>query len=145
MQDSDTGIGRGTTLSMLVVAEKRFFVWNAGDSRIYQSSRRQLHLLTEDDSKEGMLTRCIGSFSWRGVFTHRGRVHKNAVFLVCTDGFYKRMPKEVLDAVMFPKTGIIPQQAEALLRDAALRSIAHGEKDDMSAVYVMTGRKGIIS
>lgn len=142
MKECREGIRMGTTLSMLVVAEKRFFVWNAGDSRIYQSNRGKAELLTKDDSMEGRLTRCIGSFSWKGVFTGRGRVRRDTVFLVCSDGFYRKMPKEVLEADVPKRAEAAEQRAKALLREAAMRNVSHGEKDDMSAIYVIVKKRG---
>lgn len=140
MQQYSSGQGMGTTLSMLVVAGEYYFVWNAGDSRIYCTERRTPRLLTVDDSREGRLTRCIGSFSWRGLFTRKGKVHGSAVFLVCSDGFYRRMSKEMLETVLENKKGITLREA-AMLREIAGRNEARGETDDASAVYVRVAKR----
>lgn len=126
----------GCTLSLLLVLNRRYFVWNAGDSRIYGGRRGKVKLLTKDDVWKGMLTKCIGNFPWRGVTASKGWVRKNDTFLVCSDGFYRRLLQRELQAVLRGEQICTERQAQNLLREAASRIRSKDEKDDISAIYV---------
>ena len=43
----------GTTFSMLLLVQKRYFIWNVGDSRIYRKIAKDIRQLTEDDTRAG--------------------------------------------------------------------------------------------
>ncbi len=125
----------GCTLSMLIIIEHRYFVWNVGDSRVYKKKRGHMRSITVDDVSGGRLIRCIGSFSWKGVYTMWGHACRDEVFLVCSDGFYRRLTDVEFKAIV---SDSIDTEAAAgrLLKEAGARFRAKGESDDMSAIYV---------
>ncbi len=128
----------GCTLSMLLICENRYWIWNLGDSRIYRSRRRRTKLLTKDDVQKGMLTRCLGSFKWQGVSFKTGHVMQNDVFIVCSDGFYHRFSEKEMRMIMTARISC-EEQAQRLLREAVQRLRAKGETDDISAIYIKVG------
>lgn len=128
----------GCTLSMLLICENRYWIWNVGDSRIYRCRWRRIKALTRDDVQNDMLTRCMGSFEWHGTSFKSGHVMKNDVFLVCSDGFYHRLSKSEMKMIMTAKVSN-EEQAQRLLREAVQRLRSKGEKDDVSVIYVKEG------
>lgn len=133
-----TKVKCGCTLSMLLICENRYWLWNIGDSRIYRCGWKRIKQLTKDDVQNGMLTRCMGNFRWQGTAFKTGYVKKNDVFLVCSDGFYHRFSKSEIRMVMTAKVSG-EEQAQRLLREAVQRLRSKGEKDDISVIYVRAG------
>lgn len=127
---------QGCTLSMLLIIDRKYFLWHAGDSRIYRGRGKKVKQMTADDVYQGMLTNCIGTFPWKGVITQRGYLKKKDTFLVCSDGFYKRITKEEMDAVLLGEDACGERKAKRVLKEAAARARMRGEKDDLSALYV---------
>ena len=84
------GLQTATTLSALMFVGEKYFVVHAGDSRIYTSSDKGLVLLTVDSVTEtGKLTSYIGRRDNPELFYSEGEA-SNGVFLLCSDGLYKR-------------------------------------------------------
>lgn len=130
-----TGEKMGTTVSMLLLAEKTCYLWNAGDGRIYfKRGKKPVKLLTKDDFREGCLTKCVGSFSWSGVNVRTGKLKKGDTFLICTDGFWKLLTGNILDTVM--KTEASEKKMKRVLREVNERNRRRGEKDDSTAVLL---------
>lgn len=90
----------GTTLSALLVVEDVFVIVHVGDSRIYRYQSNVWHQMTRDDTvrekageeapNPGALTACIGITQPLPLFYCDGEVHTPDLFLVCSDGFYRR-------------------------------------------------------
>ena len=96
----------GTTVAAILLTQKRYYIVNMGDSRVYELTDR-IRQLTKDHSwvareveagrispeeaehhpKRNVLTQCIGAP--RQVFADMffGTTKKNAVYLLCSDGF----------------------------------------------------------
>lgn len=127
---------QGCTLSMLLLVDGRYFIWHVGDSRIYRGRKRNAKALTTDDVYRGMLTKCIGTFPWKGVVAHKGHLWKKDTFLVCSDGFYKKLSDKELETVLLGAQICGERQAQKMLVEAATRIRAKGESDDISAIYI---------
>lgn len=132
----------GATLSMLLLTGRDFYIWNIGDSRIYQKSKKAVRQLTKDDSQNGMLTKCIGTFPDQQFFVYCGKTREGEAFLVCSDGFYRRLTPADLDAVLQAGSGPECIKPKAVLKEAAKQNRVRGERDDISAVLVRCVKKG---
>ena len=130
----------GCTLSMLLICGGNIHMWNVGDSRIYRGRKKYVRLLTRDDVLKGMLTKCIGSFKWQGVSYRRRRINRKDCFLVCSDGFYSRLTPDEMRNIVTTKAAN-EEQAGRMLKEAALRLRAKGEKDDISVIYIKPGKE----
>jgi len=130
------GLNLGCTLSMLLVIGRIYYIWNVGDSRIYLGRRKNIHALTKDDLLRGMLTRCIGSFSWKNTFSCHGKIRRKDTFLVCSDGFYRRISEQNLRELLAVKRIRSECQAKRCLQEIEKRNRARGEKDDSTAVFI---------
>ena len=118
----------GTTMSMLILWEKRYLIWHLGDSRIYRLKRgreAKVQLLTKDHAdNEGRLFKCIGNF---GYFVPD--------FLICSVGFRKRIEMDEMGEALSPSR-IRENRIRKHLREIGDAAMRRGERDDISAVYI---------
>ena len=91
----------GTTLTLFFVLQNRFYLMHIGDCRIYRI-RKQMILLTEDDGEGHFLHKCIGAGKWEKPQWKCGKLKKNTGFLICSDGFYRKLKTEELAACAAP-------------------------------------------
>ena len=95
-QARNLGIRTATTLSALLLTGGRYYIVHAGDSRIYSWGEEGLRQLTRDDiTQEGKLSERIGRSSRPSLFYSEGESEKR-IFLLCSDGLYKRMEPDYL-------------------------------------------------
>lgn len=89
-----------TTCSALLLKEgfRNAYIVNVGDSRIYSFSNSYLEVLTQDDNMPGnsnILTKYIGLEGLKPLEINQFEVDSNQNFLICSDGFYSLMEKDV--------------------------------------------------
>ena len=147
----------GTTATALLLTEGRYYILQVGDSRCYEIERRVTQL-TEDQSlvwreyKEGILTReeaekdprrnilleCIGADQRVNPQFVFGTPKKNAVYLLCCDGFYHELSqnelKTELSAASTGDEDSIRRRLEGLINTCMDRQ----EQDNISALAVRT-------
>lgn len=130
-------IQMGTTLSVLVLFEGKYLLWNLGDSRIYRFTGKKAECLTVDHvSAEGRLTKCVGGFGYF-VPDHRyGAARKGEGFLLCSDGFYRQISREELWDVLAASQLTDEEQICRHLKELADCAERRGERDNLSAVYI---------
>ncbi|RKI93685.1 serine/threonine-protein phosphatase [Parablautia intestinalis] len=127
----------GATLSLLFVWQRRYVIVHLGDSRIYLCHKKGVKQLTADHCDGGRgLTRCIGSFPFQAPDILDGKIYGKCGFLLCTDGFYRKLGKEIFD-VLNPDDIESEEQVKRRLREMAAISCKRGEQDNMSAVYAV--------
>lgn len=132
----------GATISLLFIWKRNYMIFHLGDSRIYQCGRKGMRLLTRDHSDGGRgLTKCAGSFPFQPPDICLGRVHKEGGFLLCTDGFYRRIEREMFK-VLAPDDIAGDEQIARRLRELGMEALKRGEKDNMSAVYLIASERG---
>lgn len=129
----------GTTLSLLVIWEKKYLLWHLGDSRIYRISgkkrvkTRQLTVDHADAHKR--LTKCVGSFGFFLPDFKMGTVKKNEAFLICSDGFWNKITINEIGEVLSP-FGMTEERCDRRLREIGEAALQRGERDNLSAVYI---------
>lgn len=133
------GLSLGTTMSLLVLWEKRYLLWHLGDSRayrLYDKKRTKIKLLTKDHTKgRNELTKCIGSFGFFVPDFQMGTVKHGDAFLICSDGFWHTMNlKEIGEALA--SSQMKEENMKRRLREIGEAAMRRGEKDNLSAVYV---------
>lgn len=141
----DRGIRIGTTVTALLLVERKYHIWHSGDSCLYRvtsfAGRARIRRLTESHAADGRtLTKCIGSFPWQQPDTAKGRLAvKQNTFLLCSDGFWRRLGEARFCTAFAPKELMREEQLYRRLREAAEYAKKHGETDNMSAVLIRTG------
>lgn len=137
MQEYDQTASMGTTASILLFVGRQYYWWHAGDSRIYRKRKRGgMKLLTRDDWNQGRLLNGIGSFPWKGIQGRSGSLSRGDGFLICSDGFYNRLPEKILELVVSPAYKQSQQQIEGMLEEVVEKLEKAGERDDISAIYI---------
>lgn len=100
------GTNLGTTCTMMLIYDETYYIVHIGDSRIYEILD-QIHQLTEDqtvlareiarghvlpqdaakDARGSVLLQCVGASNVIEPQYLTGTVHKDAVYMLCSDGF----------------------------------------------------------
>ncbi|HEY5997633.1 MAG TPA: Stp1/IreP family PP2C-type Ser/Thr phosphatase [Candidatus Deferrimicrobiaceae bacterium] len=142
--------GMGTTLTALLLAEKRAYIAHVGDSRLYRLRSGKLAQLTNDHSmvaeqvRAGLLTaREARTSPYRHVITRALGIGREAApdvvehpaasgdtFLLCTDGLTDMLDDREIGAVLASGT---PRDSVKRLIDAAN---ARGGVDNITVVVV---------
>ena len=88
---NEKGVSTATTLSALLLIGRQYYIVHAGDSRIYSAGGDGLLPLTVDTVDDtGKLTTAIGRRDDPELHYSEG-IAVNDVFLLCSDGLYKRI------------------------------------------------------
>lgn len=146
------GVGErvGSTMTLLMLLDERYYICNAGDSRVYRLGEAGWEQLTEDQSlvadmlrngelteaeaerfgHKNVLTMCVGSFEQVRLFFAQGRLKTGDIFLLCSDGLYNALGKSGLDN--WRPAHVLPESAREL-RD---RIPAGAAADNVSAIVV---------
>lgn len=141
----DRGIRIGTTATAMLLWQGCFYVAHVGDCRIYEIEK-QVRQLTKDqvqgslgrawDTASHILIQGVGvSKTVRPVY-HSGDVKENAVYLLCTDGFWHKISIQELQQEFGPR-GLADEKA--MMRQGermAKEVIERGEKDNISVILL---------
>lgn len=145
-------IALGTTMSVLVLWEKRYLIWHLGDCRIYYltekkgfirgTAGRKIALLTRDHNEDlSKLTKCVGSFVPYFVPDFvTGIIPREGIFLLCSDGFWHLIREEEMEQVLSLKELTDEKQIEKRLQELGKAAIRRGERDNISALCVCIKR-----
>lgn len=134
-------IGLGTTVSAVFLWKKYYVTVHLGDSRIYQIRKKKIRQLTVDHKREkNRLTKCLSSFSYQIPDIRYGRVRNRTGFLLCSDGFYHFSEKELMKSLLSPAEINSEQAISKRLRELAVYGVKRGEKDNMTAIYLLCSR-----
>ncbi|MGG7179426.1 PP2C family protein-serine/threonine phosphatase [Clostridium paraputrificum] len=149
----ENSIKIGTTSSILLILNRRFYICHIGDSRIYTINEK-LNQLTKDHTyynklveegnieksktvKKSILTQCIGAnISIKPNFLV-GDLNKNTLFILCSDGFYNKMTEGEFFKMKYDleETSDYGYMGEVCTR--YIENIkAKGEKDNISVIGV---------
>jgi len=145
----------GTTLSVLLLTQDRFYAAQIGDSRIYVGNEAEEFFvaLTKDHSyvadmveqglmtaeqarvsnEKNILTRCIGVMREVQADYYDGELHSGDFFVICSDGFCSgTLPSDILRAMGLH--GSNKQFSQQALETAVRNRRAAGERDNITAV-----------
>lgn len=100
------GIRLGTTITVMLLSNDQYFILNVGDTRAYEITDKCVQItedhtvvaqeikmgkLTEEnalkDSRQHILLQCVGASETVCPDIFFGNTKKNAVYMLCTDGF----------------------------------------------------------
>ncbi|MCM1467433.1 MAG: protein phosphatase 2C domain-containing protein, partial [Alistipes sp.] len=140
------GFAVGTTATIFLTTGKQFAILHVGDTRVYRITKKyrvRVNQITNDHSvNDYMLTQSVGAVDAIVPDIIRGRMEKNEIFLLCTDGFrHKNSPADL-------KRGLNPEDIrsgddlEKKLRVYVDRARGLGENDDISVLAVMAQKEG---
>lgn len=147
----------GSTLSLLLTIDKRYYIKNVGDSRIYLARKKKIEQLTEDQSlvadmvrngeltkeeaktykRKNVLTMCIGVFDDIKTYSKQGKIKNNDTFILCCDGLHNHVPAETMLQIIRDKK-IASADKSAQLRNCIDAGQAN---DNVSCVICSYKRK----
>lgn len=129
----------GTTLSMLILLEKKYMLWNLGDSRIYCLSagrKNEICMMSpEYVQKSRKPLKYIGNIGFFSPDFMMGTIKSGEAFLLCSDAFRRRMNLEEIAEVLAP-IHMTEDRCKRRLREIGDAAMRRGECDNLSAVYV---------
>ena len=129
----NNNLDTASTLSALFFVDGYYYIAHIGDSRIYCYSDGLLTILTNDDVSEiGELTAYLGKYNDIFLQCYEGTA-PGKIFLVCSDGLYKRMDAGLLTEKML--------DWDKRPQDDPVNSLAHyvigrGEQDNITLALI---------
>ena len=132
------GIELGTTLTMLFVTEKKGYFFHVGDSAFFKGHRKLKRCSVVHHSKEGALVQAVGKGKNHKPQFGMFRVCSNQVYLLASDGFYRRCAKEICNKQWILKVMCDEKKIGELLIDTKNKVQELGEKDNISAICIRT-------
>ena len=94
--------------------------------------------LTKDHARgKHVLTKCVGSFGYERPDFCMGRIGNGQALLLCSDGFRHCVTNQELSEVLQPGQLREEEQITRRLQEIGEACMKRGEKDNMSAVYVL--------
>lgn len=146
----------GCTVAAAVFTADKVTFASAGDSRIYEFCRngegQPLHQLTTDHRPEGyaellstgkirhlsLVSRSLGTAKHLEVDIREKSRPANAVYMLCSDGLYNRLPSQVISGIL--GSPLAPRKMVGILvREAMLA----GEKDNISVICAAPAGKEV--
>lgn len=110
----------GTTVVVMLITESKYYIMNVGDSRAYEITSATLRQITDDqtlvarevklgnltpeqaekDPRRSVLLQCVGASPTVSPDMFFGEVNKNAVYMLCSDGFrHEISPYEIYNSL----------------------------------------------
>lgn len=135
----------GCTMSLLLTVDNQYYTFQVGDSRVY-SLRDDLIQLTTDDvvSREvngkvkQLLSNYMGKKPQLLMSKSQGIVRENELFLVASDGLYKRLQiKDLMLLKIINQDKFLEWECNNLLETIMER----GEKDNLSCAVILFGKQ----
>lgn len=130
----ELGLDTASTLSSLLIVDENYYIVHIGDSRIYswKPSTGLQALTTDFVSEDGKLNGYVGKR--KGIFPEylEGSL-EDCVFLLCSDGFYKRAEVGELTALVEEWDN---KQKRKVVENFIETLINRGERDNISCALV---------
>lgn len=127
------GADTASTLSAVLLVENDFFIVHIGDSRVYSYGDGKLSVHTSDDVTEsGRLSGYIGRNA-QILLQYSEGTSAGRVFLVCSDGLYKRMDEAFMAAKMQVRDKRSMKEAIKSLPEYV---VTRGEQDNITLAIV---------
>ena len=153
----ERGISLGTTLTVLLMTEERYYIMNIGDSRAYalEAGIRQLtrdHTVVqrevdlgklsaydaEKDSRRNILLQCIGASDQIYPDFFFGAPEPKATYLLCSDGFRHEVSGEELYQVLQRNRRESLEDLEGALKILLRWNLERQERDNLTAIAIST-------
>lgn len=147
----------GTTLTVMMLTETEYYIMNVGDSRAYEITDKvkvltkdqtlvarevELGLLTEEqaktDPRRSVLLQCIGASDQIEPDFFTGKTRKNAVYMLCSDGFRHEITEKEIMKSLKPEEMIDPEQMRRKMETLIDLNKKRMETDNISVLSVRT-------
>lgn len=151
------GINMGTTATVIMLTEKRYYIMNVGDTRAYEITDN-VTVLTKDqtvvareiecgnltveeaekDSRRSILLQCIGASEEVYPDMFFGETKQDATYMLCSDGFRHEITEEEIYKYLNP--GVMTDENSMKRNMDALIDLnkQRQERDNISVVTIRT-------
>lgn len=151
------GVNLGTTVTAILLAGEDYYIVNVGDSRIYEIAEN-LSVMTKDhtmvarevelgrlsaeeaavDPRRSVLLQCVGASDVVYPDFFSGKVKKNAMYMLCSDGFRHEITEEEIYRELHPS-----KMTDALSMEHAQKTLidwnkSRQERDNITVVTIRT-------
>lgn len=127
----------GSTFSMLLVNDGTGLIFHIGDSAIYSIDRHFKKLTPFHLTEERNLSACVGIASFKKPFIQKIKLKRNTGYLLSSDGFYHYLNKNNIKKYLNPRIRFSKKGCDKNLSYLASYNLEQGEKDNMSAIYLI--------
>lgn len=144
----------GTTATLLLLLEERYYIFHIGDTRIYQVTASNIEQLTTDHTyvqqqiqrgilsqrqaltaaAQNVLLQCVGAGTVLQPEVSEGRICGPATFLLCSDGFRHKLEQRELFEQLNPFAVVSEEQLQLRLEQMTEWNKARGERDNISSI-----------
>lgn len=134
----------GSTLSVLFIVNKKYYLIHIGDTRIYKVSKEieQLsrdHVLVQKNIIDGRvvqfkkkLIKFFGQKEDIDFFYKKGIIHKGDVFVLCTDGVYEKININQMKQLLDSTVSLEQQNLMSLADKITEYAILNGSRDNLT-------------
>lgn len=134
----------GTTVTVMLLWQKDYYVAHVGDCRIYEI-KNEIIQMTKDQVQakltsegEHILLQGIGASKTVRPAYYSGIVEEDAVYLLCTDGFRHKISEQELRQAFAPEELTGEETMERQGKEITQLVRERGEKDNISVIVLRT-------
>ena len=151
------GISMGTTVTAMLLTEKRYYIVNVGDTRAYEIAdgvkvltkdqtvvAREVELgnLTEEaaerDSRRSVLLQCVGASDSVYPDLFFGDTRLNAVYMLCSDGFRHEITADEIYQYLQPGVMLDADGMQHNMQALIELNKQRQERDNISVISIRT-------
>ncbi len=126
----------GTTCAMIQFNKNEIFILNAGDSKIFKFTKKELRQISKDHVAEGFcgkapLTKFLGTPDKNGLnpFLAKGAYKANDIFMLCTDGITDMVDEETIRFFLSQKESL-----SDIAKNLVDKAMDNGGKDNATVI-----------
>lgn len=135
----ELGIRLGTTMSMILLAGSSGYIFHVGDSAVFEGKKCLKRMTPIQQDKSGALLQAVGTGRNPNLFYKRVRLRRGMVFLLSSDGFYKRSEHRICTAEWIKRIECDEKRIRESLVAVKENVQILGEKDNISAICIKVG------
>jgi len=144
----------GTTATLLLIVENKYYVFHVGDTRVYKITSNNINQLTTDhtyvqqqiqrgviseaqaeiSANKSVLLQCIGASQTFKPEVMEGEISAPTSFLLCSDGFSHKLSKRELFEQLNPVDLSSEELMQMRLQMMTEWNKSRGESDNISAI-----------
>ncbi len=153
---SFSGTQIGTTLTMLLVYQGRYYICHVGDSRIYKITK-ELTIMTQDhtvvghelrmgmitpeqaecDPRKNMLVQCVGASAVTEPQMVTGAIAEDTTFILCSDGFVHKLSQDEIYEKCRPELLKSKEDVTNACESLSRLAMERGERDNVTAIGII--------
>lgn len=153
-----SGISLGTTITAMLLTDNRYYILNVGDTRAYKIDASSVEVITKDqtvvareveqgiiteeqaktDPRRSVLLQCIGASDAVYPDMFFGAIQKDAVYMLCSDGFRHEITQEEIHQYLQPDVMLSEEAMKQNMDSLIAINKQRQERDNITVVSVRT-------